>query len=831
LSNDYTRYATSPYNFIPFPKQVVYRYDSFDDLPTHNIRFDNNLLTGVIDYSIKCITPLFISDGNEDNPNFFNINDEYMIPGSTLRGRIRTNSEILSHSYPEFIEDQKLWFRGLADKSKKIRNEYEELLKEEFQKVRKAKITDFVKAGYLIRTKSNKYEIIKANEDDYGNSFKQVPEVFLRNKINNNKYHDMFMFEEDTPWGDINDIKQNKRIQKFQKQKEIGRILKDYQNNHYKPYFAYVDYSIDSKNHLLDIKIKDNDEKNCGMLMNSSSMGSKQNHYLVFKESSEHIEVSNDVIDSFSMNVLYQQKNKDNYMPFDYNINSDIDLRNLPNNVKVPVFYKLSEYNNNNKFVSAIGFTPYMKLPFKYSILDGIDIYNHDYKKIDYANAIYGFTNKEFSYNNKKSYKGRVYFENARLENESKDKCTKKNYNKILSNPKITAFQMYINQENDDINRLKTYNDIDFKLRGYKFYWLKEKIYEADKHLDQRAKSNMKIQTRINALMSSNDNNLVFKSKIHFKNLTKDELGLLLYSIRPFEDGRENIGQGKPFGFGQVELNIDDIHFDGDFDSYEFKYDYTKDKFLEFFKFVEPKENIGLNEKKVLLEKTIENFKQEFVNKFNDINSKETYKLQFNSENNTTLWALYESKSKIIKEKDFEEYNYMNLKDFKERKVLPMMNQRVDENLREQTNLKDELEGLKKLLELGKNENRILSPEEDILFNSNIYVISNSKEDEEKLRKAIKDFKRVEYILIQDLNRIRYNSYDLILFNNLDGQREENKINNTMAFKKVAYLYFNDKNVRLNLTKEGYTYSYASVLSTVRRSIIDLLIYRKNIEE
>ncbi|EPS52105.1 hypothetical protein CFSAN002368_11576 [Clostridium botulinum A1 str. CFSAN002368] len=80
----------------------------------HNV-FEKGLKTGYIDYLINVETPLFISDGEKES-DFFKVNGEYRIPGSTIRGKVRSNAEILSCSYPEFIENKKLWFRGAFSK-------------------------------------------------------------------------------------------------------------------------------------------------------------------------------------------------------------------------------------------------------------------------------------------------------------------------------------------------------------------------------------------------------------------------------------------------------------------------------------------------------------------------------------------------------------------------------------------------------------------------------------------------------------------------------------------------------------------------------------------
>lgn len=53
------------------------------------------------------------------------------------------------------------------------------------------------------------------------------------------------------------------------------------------------------------------------------------------------------------------------------------------------------------------------------------------------------------------------------------------------------------------------------------------------------------------------DSELVFK--IRFDNLTDDELNLLVYALSPTESFRHQIGHGKPLGFGQMHLEVQNI--------------------------------------------------------------------------------------------------------------------------------------------------------------------------------------------------------------------------------------------------------------------------------
>ena len=96
----------NPYEFIPLPEKVYYPDQK---LPYH-YQYDVNLNTGYIEYSFKNESHLIIGDGKsgerkEKIEEFFLINDIPVIPGSSMRGKVRVNAEILSCAYPRFIDD------------------------------------------------------------------------------------------------------------------------------------------------------------------------------------------------------------------------------------------------------------------------------------------------------------------------------------------------------------------------------------------------------------------------------------------------------------------------------------------------------------------------------------------------------------------------------------------------------------------------------------------------------------------------------------------------------------------------------------------------------
>lgn len=673
-------YARAPYNFIPFPEKIFYRHTILEEhidkdrgitvLPKHNM-FEKGLKTGYIDYLIKVETPLFISDGEKES-DFFKVDGKYTIPGSTVRGKVRSNAEILSCSYPEFIENKKLWFRGafsgdvLGDMYRKA------VLPNET-----GQISDKVKAGYLTR-KGDKWFITPAKQEN-NKFFKVIHESQLRNNhknIHKNIKNNIFMYNfkdkssGERLWDLVKEIKDEKRkINKKIKDKEkelslkekeelegkinklqndINKLLKNNKRDGFKPYYYKASYN----NQLQIIQVIESAKgENYGILMNSSRLDYKQNHYLIFKKDDEKLEkeISNKLINQYKTSVQYRNEKVE---VENFKISEDkvcIDEK------EKPIFYITDDQEN----IIAFGFTPYLKVPYEKSVWDGIKTKKANDEevkkgKIDYAKGIFGFTNFEYIYfrGDKEvvdniSYKGRVSFTNAKSVGEE-FKQVEKPILKHLMGPKISSFQLYLKQEDNNPKKLKTYSDDDFELRGKKFYWLRNKHdneddYEKDVQKCEMNKKNWRPKTEQYASLYAIDERAEFKGKIYFENLYEDELGLLLMSIKPFEDAKENLGQGKPYGYGKVNFQIEKLV---EIDS--------EKRFTSL--------NPSSSEKSIL--------KDKYVKSFIKYMKKQNVNVDFENENMYTCFA--QSK---LQEKDIEniEFNYMGINDFRSRKILKPM--------------------------------------------------------------------------------------------------------------------------------------------------------------
>ena len=142
-SNNPQSKARAPYNFIPLNEKVV----DAEPVPDFNRYYNKDKgkgrYSGYIDLELETVTPLYIRR-ESGSSEFFSIDGKVKIPGSSMRGMIRTIVEIASFSKFKFFNDSRLYYRALADRSS-LRSYYNQKIKDK-------------KAGYLI-FKDNKYFI------------------------------------------------------------------------------------------------------------------------------------------------------------------------------------------------------------------------------------------------------------------------------------------------------------------------------------------------------------------------------------------------------------------------------------------------------------------------------------------------------------------------------------------------------------------------------------------------------------------------------------------------------------------------------------------------
>ena len=264
----------------------------------------------------------------------------------------------------------------------------------------------------------------------------------------------------------------------------------------------------------------------------------------------------------------------------------------------------------------------------------------------DIASTIFG---------NEKEFAGRVFFEDSYFQGNKEELFEREEKTpKILSTPKPTSFQHYLEQDEQSIEIIKrsgrlTYIGIkDYnsagRLRGYKMYWHKSGENYEETDVKKIAKS-PKQYTKIKPVKKE----AKFSGRIRFENLTKVELGALLFAIQLKEGLCHKIGMGKPLGLGSVKITP------------KLFLSEREKRYSDFMcEFVEAKNS--------------ETETKEFIEKFEDYVLK-----QLGEKGKKTFWELSRLKE-LSRMLDFEgrpsddNTSYMNIEpvnQFKDRKILP----------------------------------------------------------------------------------------------------------------------------------------------------------------
>ncbi len=522
---NYQSYTGAPYNFVPLYKDVYSRYNNENELPAHN-KITDKLLSGEIEIEITAEGPIFISNGQKEVDFFKNVDGKYAIPGSSFRGLVRSNMQILGFSsIGQDIQDYFFMYRQVGGKSKigglenKLKDQYNKVLG--VKQINKISVTTNVKAGY-IKKQDGKYILIYDKKNDTS----KEPNYYILKEIDILKAYDEFKrTKKQNPFSFlINENKSKLQNTKFipSTDKNGKKIIKGEQNRNYNPFFEKV--SFEKSERRITAVGEPNKYKYNGYIISSGYMNNKKVMYIIAEINEKMFEFDIPIKDVVSYEEDY--KNKEKLLP-------NKEFFQLPQEGEIkPVFY--INYNGRLYF----GFTPYLRLFYDKSIHDGI---NNKHKNfiLDYANSIFGYSNGS------SSYKSRVYFEdiiiNGAEEFEEKTQL-------ILSSPKPSSCLDYLMQKDKEIS---TYNTEGFKIRGIKQYWFKNET------IKNQILKNTKIATTIRALKSGTN----FVGTVKFKNLNEDELGLLLWSIKLNDDCSQNIGQAKPYGYGRIKVKINTLKF------------------------------------------------------------------------------------------------------------------------------------------------------------------------------------------------------------------------------------------------------------------------------
>lgn len=526
-------YVGAPYNFVPFYNDVVGVDEA--DMSVHDVISDE-LLTGEISYRFKAETPIIIGDGCKDSngtskEHFFrNERGQLAIPGSTIRGLIRNNVQILGLSgFDQDIEDYHLMFREVASGIDKKR--YGTILGNKAVPLSDGKqfsILENVRAGYIVK-EGETYRIYKTVVDKINTSLGEMNYYVLsERKISEDTGCKNFPYFKKHP-----EKAQHQLDEGFELIEKNGTVhYKGEKNNDYKPGYEKVSYTIKDLKKVIQVG-EPGVYSSEGTLMRTGKMNEKKVQYIIpeIDKSKEYIKIPKEDIRAFEID-------------FNKRLNAlkgfgDPQFFNLPKEgEEKPVFYielpqsvhGMSESSTRLYF----GFTPRLRLFYDHTIKDG---YHQSLQDFDYAMSLFGMTRKSQNGFNV-SYKSKTSFSDAVVCGDSKEMHEQQI---ILAEPKATSYQDYLKQADGST----TYNSDEFELRGVKQYWLRNETIPSE-----RAGKSEKIYTHLCPL----DKGACFDGKVRFENLTRAELGLLLWSIKLQRNSWMNIGKAKAYGYGAISV-------------------------------------------------------------------------------------------------------------------------------------------------------------------------------------------------------------------------------------------------------------------------------------
>ncbi len=528
--------AHAPYNFIEMWESI----QEDIKLAPHNKINDEQLISGYLTYKMENQTPLMVDSGND---TFYQNKDGvYALPGSTIRGLIRNNVQILGFTdVRKDIDDYYLMYREVAGGA--LKKAYNNILGSISKKTKKGTISELknVRAGYIKKI-GDKYYLYK-NVGDKNHTFKKNEKNYYivseRYVLENAKKEFAYLVDNNK----LQNLKFDKKVTQTVIKKENGEESStekiEYigvENDSYVPYQEEIVYYIFGDK-VIGIDKKGNGKK--GYILSSGYIKNKKVFYVIPEpDFSKCEEIPEETILAYQADykrkatVLRDKKKETKKDKVESNNDDTLSFYDLPKEGEVkPVFY--IEYGGR----LYIGYTPRLRLMYEHSVAEGIKTQPKQEGTYDYADSMFGFAD------DKESYKSKVYFTDAVLTNDKK--CNKEDeVNLILAEPKPTSYMEYIQQSSTKGKEGITYNNSDFEIRGVKQYWLHEKVTQCSEI------KNINVAPKVAPIEPGG----VFEGKIRFDNLTEKELGLLIWSIRLEKESQMNLGKAKSYGYGRVKV-------------------------------------------------------------------------------------------------------------------------------------------------------------------------------------------------------------------------------------------------------------------------------------
>ena len=458
--------------------------------------------SGKIKCSLKNLTPIFIgnkTDEKEEKTLTLKVegNEKYVIPASTLKGELRNIIEVLTTSCIKNVEEERLDYRGLAGGRKNV-----------FGIIKKFPTAN--DDGIILgadKVKVKFYNTIPKRKEplEIENEFKK--EGFYEIKVND-KYKNHISKDEKPKDPKADDPKAINNFTQFENITRGGTIEA----------ILWVSSDIYNKKYQ---KILVPNGKTY-----SFTMSEYEDLLYLIKQRKEAEEKNNK---KFYINEL---------------------------KVRDTIIFEADDKGR----AKNLTFSEIPRLRYKMSPLDLVPEEFHPCttENLCFACRMFGTIgdhteNKDGEKKQEKitSMSSKIFISDALSINNKSKELEKKLILKSLGEPHPSLTRFYL--ENNG-----TY-DKNFKIRGRKFYWHHQDKIEAEKNYSNYLKTiSDPAPSTTNSTIWFLEPEQNFEFEITFKDLTDEELGILIYSLELEKDLLHKLGKAKAFGFGSCEIKITD---------------------------------------------------------------------------------------------------------------------------------------------------------------------------------------------------------------------------------------------------------------------------------
>jgi len=526
----------APYNFVHIENEIVSAPSGNGDC--HDIDMpEEGRVSGVLDMRYIVETPLLIGSNIKSNNGHIQsvrlgINkDDYALPGSSLKGMIRSIYEIATFSGIGFMNEDSLTYRDMSGGS-------------EYLKIIDDAKNDF--HGGWLKKENKEWKITEADwyridlkelesktncsEESWRKKTVEEKYTLLNSKIiNGTKLTDDAYFQLLTP-----------RVVK-RKCKKSGRT-----------YDAVQKLSFSEGNHPA---AKQGEIICSGKIpkLGHGKKSNKQTESIFFKkDDAESYKVDQKVMDRFF--VAYGEPGTNGEEPGEYlkywlkKHSQSLTDNDIP---PIPVFFK-----GTGNDIKEIGMTRLMKIAYKHSLESYLPYPQN--KTRDFTQSVFGYVNKEGDSKEAKTeaLASRIQFGWAVLQN-NKDLNDTKQCTTVAMSPRPTFWPYYLKHKTRSTKRKPAQCDYNsspgqITLAGRKRYPIHGKAKELPSSLSEN------VTSKLEFIRTQQDKPLRFEGQIRFHNLHPVEFGALIWAITLGRSPhlRHSLGHSKAYGYGQLKADI-----------------------------------------------------------------------------------------------------------------------------------------------------------------------------------------------------------------------------------------------------------------------------------